>query len=297
MAASKTQFLKPEIVAQLGTMELRAATVVEGMLSGLHRSPFRGFSVEFAEYRQYRYGDEPKQIDWKTYARSDRYYVKEYEDETNLDAYLILDASASMGYGSHGLSKWQYAGILGASLAYLLHRQKDSAALVVLDEDVRIEIPPRSTRGHIIQMIGEMEKVTPSRKTSLAKVLHRVASRIKRKGMAIVISDLLDEPDEVLAGLRHLQFGGNNVAVFQTLDPTELHFGFDGAHLFIDPETNQVVPAMAEEVKGKYLKTMQTFLGRYAEEMGKTNIYHRIVDTSRPLDEALLGFLKQRGRG
>ncbi len=275
---------------------MRAATVVEGVMGGLHRSPFRGLSVEFAEYRRYQPGDEPKKIDWKAYARSDKYYVKEFEDETNLDAHLVLDASASMGYGSHTFSKWQYGATLTASLAYILQQQKDSIGLTVLDEQIRVEMQAKNTRGHLIQVIGAMEKTKPSRKTRLAEALHNVAARINRKSMVVVVSDLLDEVDDVISALRHLQFGGNDVIVFHTLDPEELGFGFEGPTHFVDPETNAMVPALAEDVKDAYLDAIGRFLDTYSEEMGKTNISYTLVDTSEPFDQALLSFLGNASR-
>jgi uncharacterized protein (DUF58 family) len=297
MPASNQRFLQPQIVAQLATMELRAATVVEGMIAGLHRSPFRGLSIEFAEYRRYEPGDEPKRIDWKAYARSDKFYVKEFEDETNMDAHIILDASASMGFGSEGqLTKWQYGGTMAASLAYIFQRQKDAVGLVVLDEEIRVEMQAKNTRGHLIQVIGEMERVKPSRRTRLADALHRVAAKVKRRGMRILISDLLDDPADVLSALQHLQFGGNDVIVFHTLDPAELRFDFEGPSLFLEPETNAVVPAMAEDVKKHYLDALRAFLDTYSEEMGKANIAYTLIDTSEPLDRALLTFLGQSAR-
>jgi uncharacterized protein (DUF58 family) len=296
MPRSSTKFLKPEILAHLGKMELRAATIVEGLLSGLHRSPFRGVSVEFAEYRAYQPGDEPKHIDWKAYARTDKLYIKECEDQTNLEATIIMDASASMGFGGNGLTKWQYGGFLAACLAYILQRQKDAVALVILDEQIRVDIPPRSTRSHLAQMIAEMEKADPSRRTALGKALHQVARRLKRKGMVILVSDLLDEPGDVLSGLQHLQFGGNDVIVFQTMDARELNFDFEGPHMFLDPETNAFLPAIAQEVREQYRKALNDFLVFYSEEMGKRNIFHTMVDTSRPVEETLLWFLTQNAR-
>jgi uncharacterized protein (DUF58 family) len=296
MALSNQRFLQPHLVAQLATMELRAATVVEGVMSGLHRSPFRGLSVEFAEYRRYQPGDDLRKIDWKAYARSDRYYIKECEDETNLDAHIVLDASASMGFGSNGMTKWQYGAILASSLAYVLQRQNDAVGLVVMDEAIRVEMPARNTRGQLMQAIGALERTTPARQTRLAPVLHEVAARIKRRGMVLVVSDLIDEPDDVIAALRHLQFGGNDVLVFQTMDPLELRFDFAGPHRFIDPETNGMVSALADDVKSSYLAAINGFVDRYAEEMGKTNICHTLLDTSEPLDKAILAFLGHSAR-
>ncbi len=297
MAVANKRFLRPELVAQLRTMELRAATVVEGVLAGLHRSPFRGLSIEFAEYRRYQPGDDPKKVDWKAYARSDRYYIKEFEDETNLDAHLVIDASASMGFGSGAVTKWQYGGILAASLAYLLQQQNDAVGLVVMDETIRAEMPAKNTRAHLIELIGRLEQVQPARQTRLAEALHRVAARIKRRGMVIIISDLLDEPADVVAALRHLKFGGNDVVVFHTLDEAELNFDFSGPHHFVDPESNAMTPALAEDVRKAYLEAMNKFTAFYKEELGRVNMSYTILNTSEPLDRALLSFLGQPGRG
>lgn len=295
MARSNQRFLKPKLLAQMATMELRVSTVVEGIMSGLHASSYRGMSVEFAEYRQYQPGDEPKKIDWKAYARSDKYVIKEYEDETNLDAYLILDGSASMNFASKDhLTKWQYGGILAASLAYILQNQKDQVGLVVLDEQIKKEMQPKNTRGHIIRLIGELEDTIPLRKTQLAKVLHQVASKINRRSMIILISDLLDDPTEVIKSLSHLQFGGNEVIVIQTLDNSELMFDFEEPTMFLDPETSLTVSAMPRDVKTEYLKDLQIFLNTYSEQMGKMNINYSLVNTSSPLDFVLLDFLGKR---
>jgi len=290
------RFLQPRLLTQLATMELRARTVVEGVMSGLHRSPFRGLSVEFAEYRKYQPGDDPSRIDWKAYARSDHYYIREFEDETNLNAQIVLDASASMGFGSDGLTKWQYSGILAASLAYLLQRQSDAVGLIVLDETIRMEMQPKGTRGHLIQLIGQMEKSEPARKTRLADALHYVAGKIRRRGMVLVISDLLDDAAAVISGLQHLQFGGNDVIVFHVLDPAELRFAFEGPSLFVDPENNRVVPALADQVKAGYMTALGDFLKTYSEETGRSNIFYSLMDTSQPLDQALLSFLSRSKR-
>ena len=294
MAVSNQRFIRPELLARLANMELRVRTVVEGMMSGLHRSPFRGLSIEFAEYRRYQPGDEPSKIDWRVFARSDRYYIKEFEDETSLEATIILDASASMGFGSGAMTKWQYAGILAASLAYVLQRQNDATGLIVLDEEIRLEIPPRGTRGHLVHLIGELESTIPARQTGLAKALHDAAAKIKRRGLVIVISDLLDEPDEVISGLQHLCFNGNEVIVLHTMDPAEISFQFEGPVVFTDPETRAQVTTLAEQVKPGYLEEIGRFFDRYSEEMGKSNIAYTLVNTEEALDRALLALLGER---
>ncbi len=291
MPTSTQRFLKPELLAQLSSMEFRVRTIVEGMLSGLHRSPYRGLSSEFAEYRDYQPGDEPTRIDWKVFARSDKYYIKEFEEETNLETHIVLDASASMGFGTGTYTKWQYAGILSASLAYIMQRQSDAIGLVVLDEAIRVEMETKTTRGHLIHTIGAMENTKPQRQTRLAAVLHQVAAKIKRRGVVLLLSDLLDEPSEVMSALEHLQHRGHQVNVFHVLDTAELNFDFEGPHLFIDPETNQQTLAIPDVVRGDYLKSLQGFLDFYSNELGKRNMRYSLVDTSLPLDQPLFSFL------
>lgn len=296
MAKAQQRFLRPELLARIPAMEIRARTVVEGVLTGLHQSPFRGLSIEFAEYRQYQPGDDIRFIDWKAYARSDKYYIKENEDETNLDAHIILDASASMDFGSGKLTKWQYAATLAATLAFLFQRQNDAIGLAVLDEQIRFEMEARGTRGHLVQFIGQLEKTAPGRKTRLADSIHSVASRITRRGIVILITDMLDDLEAVLTGLRHLQFGGNDVAVFHIMDPAERNFSFDGPTLFVDPETNQVVPALPLEMKAKYLEAIGQFITTCSEEMGRGNIWYFLTDTSEPLDRPLISFITRARR-
>lgn len=290
MSVSNQRFLKPDVLAQLGSMEFRVKTIVEGMMNGLHRSPFRGLSSEFAEYREYQQGDDPSRIDWKVFARSDNYYIKEFEEETNLEAHIILDASASMGFGTGTYTKWQYAGILSASLAYILQQQDDAIGLITLDEEIRVQMQTKSTRGHLIQAIAQMEHTKPQRETHLAKVLHQVAGRMKRRGIFVIVSDLLDDPEEVLSALEHLQHRGNQIYVFHVLDPVELSFDFEGPHLFVEPETNQQTLAIPDVVRSEYMKSLNEFLDFYSNEMGKRNIRYSLVDTSAPFDEPLFSF-------
>src|SRR5437773_5150810 len=192
-------FLDPAVVARLGTLELKARTVVEGLLSGLHRSPFKGFSVEFAEYRQYIPGDDLSTIDWKVYARSDRYYVKKFEEETNLDCHLMLDVSGSMGYGSHhALSKFEYAACLAASLAYLMNRQRDAVGLTAFDEDIVSMLPASSRPGHLRSLLVTLDRLKTAHETNVSKPLHQLADSLTKRGMVVLISDLLDDPEQVI---------------------------------------------------------------------------------------------------
>src|SRR5687767_2411614 len=216
------RFLDPAVLARLGTLELRARTIVEGFLTGLHRSPFKGFSVEFAEYRQYMPGDDIASIDWKVYARTDRYYVKKFEEETNLDCYLLVDVSASMGYGSRGITKLQYASVLAASLAYLMNRQRDAVALTTFDDAIVTMVPPSARASHLRSILVTLDRIALGNKTDVSKPLHSMADAIGKRGMVVLISDLLDEPERVIDGLRHFRFRGTDVIVFHVMDPAEL---------------------------------------------------------------------------
>src|SRR5438309_775337 len=234
--APERKFLDPAVVARLGTLELKARTIVEGFLSGLHRSPFKGFSVEFAEYRQYMPGDDLATIDWKVYARSDRYYVKKFEEETNLDCHVMLDVSGSMGYGSSGMTKHEYASCLAASLGYLMNRQRDAVGLASFDERIVTVLPASARPGHLRALLVTLSRLQLGRETNVATPLHQLAESLTKRGMVVLISDLLDDPERVIRGLKHFQFRGTDVIVFHVLDPDEIEFPFERATRFEDLE-------------------------------------------------------------
>ena len=290
-------FLDPAVVARLGTLELKARTIVEGFLSGLHRSPFKGFSVEFAEYRQYMPGDDLSTIDWKIYARSDRYYVKKFEEETNLQCHLRLDVSGSMAYGTHhALSKFEYGACLAASLAYLMKRQRDAVGLTAFDQGVVTTLAPSSRSGHLRALLLTLNGLKPANVTNVAKPLHELAESLRKRGMVILISDLLDDPDAVIRGLKHFQFRGTDVIVFHVLDPDEIEFPFDRATRFEDLETSEEVMAVPAAVRDSYLREIGRFIERYKRELGASGIDYQLLSTSRPLELALLSYLSTRAR-
>src|SRR5436190_2979887 len=266
--ARERQFLDPAVVARLGTLELKARTIVEGFLSGLHRSPFKGFSVEFAEYRQYMPGDDLSTIDWKVYARSDRYYVKKFEEETNLDCHLMLDVSGSMAYGSHGLSKFEYGACLAASLGYLMNRQRDAVGLMAFDDNIVEMLPASSRPGHLRALLVTLDRLMAGRRTNVSKPLHLLADALTKRGLVVLISDLLDDPAEVIRGLKHFQFRGIDVIVFHVLDPDEIEFPFDRATRFQDLETSEEIMAVPGAVCDHYLKEMGGVIERFRRELG-----------------------------
>jgi uncharacterized protein (DUF58 family) len=294
--ARDPRFLDPAVVARLGTLELKARTIVEGFLSGLHRSPFKGFSVEFAEYRQYIPGDDLSTIDWKVFARSDRYYVKKFEEETNLDCHVMLDVSGSMGYGSGAMTKFAYGACLAASLAYLMNRQRDAVGLTAFDDKVVNMLPASARGGHLRSVLLTLQRLELGKETNVAKPLHQLADSLTRRGMVILISDLLDDPDEVIRGLRHFQFRGTDVVVFHVLDPDEIDFPFDRATKFEDLETSEEVMAVPSLVRAHYLKAMGGLIDRYRRELGGAGIDYTLLSTAQPLEMALLAYLSTRSR-
>jgi len=293
---SELRFLDPAVVARLGTLELKARTVVEGFLSGLHRSPFKGFSVEFAEYRQYMPGDDLSTIDWKVYARSDRYYVKKFEEETNLDCYILLDVSRSMGYGSRGITKLEYASVLAASLAYLMNRQRDAVGLTTFDEAIVSMLRPGARSGHLRSILLTLDRTVLGQKTDVAKPLNLLASGIAKRGMVVLISDLLDDPARVIEGLRHFRFRGTDVIAFHVMDPDELTFPFERATRFRDIERGDELMAVPSVVRDDYLTALNAQLDTYKRELGGAGVDYRLLNTSEPLEFALMAYLSSRGR-
>ncbi|HEX2310758.1 MAG TPA: DUF58 domain-containing protein [Vicinamibacterales bacterium] len=293
---AEQRFLDPAVIARIGGLELRARTIVEGFLSGLHRSPLKGFSVEFAEYRQYLPGDDLSTIDWKVYARSDRYYVKKYEEETNLRAHLLLDVSASMSYGSGAMTKRDYGSCLAASLAYLMNRQRDAAGLVTFDERILGWLPPSIRPGHLRALLVTLDRLPDGAKTDAGRPLHQLADALAKRGMVVLISDLLDEPARVIDGLKHFRFRGNDVLVFHVLDRSELTFPFDRPVRFRDLESGEEVIATPSEVRDEYLAGIRGLIETYRRELRTVGIDYQLLDTSEPLDRALLSYLAVRGR-
>ncbi len=287
-------YLTPEVLQKLGNLEIIAREIVEGLRVGSHRSQLRGFSTEFAHHRQYAPGDALRDLDWRVYGRTDRYYTKLYEAETNFDCYLLMDASASMSYSSGKVSKLEYSKYLAASLAYLILKQRDSVGLSVFDSEVRAHQPPRSSMSVIAEMERILRDIQPLPKTSLAKQLHEVALMIKRRSFVIVISDLLSDVENILSGLEHLRFDGHNVVVFHTLDPYELEFPFQGAWCFEGLELEDSLTTQADRIRKDYLERFQKYLDAIKRGCLGSQVDDTTVDTSRPLDEFLNEFCHRR---
>lgn len=297
MAEEYRQYLQPAVVAKLANMELRARLVVEGFITGLHKSPYHGFSVEFAEHRQYMPGDEIKHIDWKIYGKTDRYYIKQYEEETNLKSYVILDASRSMAFASEGnIPKIEYAAYLAASLAYMMIKQQDAVGLGVFDEQITTYLPPHATKAYLRQILVALQRVRASNATGAGRSLHQVADRIKRRGLVIILSDLFDNPDEVIAALKHFRHKKNEVIVMHVLDPLERSFAFGQDALFKDMETGEQMMTQPWHIRRAYQHEMQAFLERYKRECRENYVDYVLMDTATPFDVALTEYLHKRQR-
>jgi uncharacterized protein (DUF58 family) len=296
-ASRDLRFVDPAVIARLSTMELKARTVVEGFLSGLHRSPYRGFSVEFAEYRQYLPGDDLSTLDWKVFARSDRHYVKKYEEETNLECHLLVDISASMAYrGAAAMSKMEYGSVLAGSLAFLMNRQRDASGLIAFDEKIAFRLPASARRGHLHTLLVALERLTAARRSDLGRPLHQLAEALVRRSLVVLISDLLDEPEPIIAGLKHLKFKGNDVIVFQVLDPNELTFPFEASARFTDVESADAITADPRSIREAYLGELGNLKQHYDRELRGVGVDYVQLDTSKPLDFALLAYLAARSR-
>ncbi len=289
-----TNYLDPEVLQGLGDLELVAREVVEGLRVGSHRSPLRGFSTEFAHHRQYSPGDPIRDIDWRVFGRTDRYYTKLYEAETNFDCTILIDASASMTYGSGKVNKLEYAKFLAASLAYVVLKQRDSVGLSVFDSEVRAYMPPRSSMGIILEIDRLLREIKPTPRTSIARQLHDIALMMKRRSFVILISDLFSDVDDILAGLDHLRHDGHNVVVLHTLDPHEIEFPFSGTMLFEGLEGEEPLTTQPERIRADYLASFNEYLETLKAGCVASQVDYSTVDTSRPLDAVLSEFFHLR---
>lgn len=291
---TKVQYLDPEILHRLDDLEMVAREVVEGLRVGSHRSPLKGFSTEFSHHRQYVPGDTIRDIDWRVYGRTGRYYTKLYEAETNYDCTILIDASASMNYGSGKVSKLEYAKFLAASMAYVVLKQRDSVGLSVFDSEVRAYLPPRSSMNIIVQIDRLLREVKSVPRTTIAKQLHDIALMMKRKSFVVVISDFFSDVDDIMSGLDRLRFAGHNVIAMHTLDPYEMQFPFKGTWQFDGLEQEEPLTTQADRIREDYLTNFNQYLDEFKAACGSSGVDYSLVDTSRPLDVLLSEFFHQR---
>lgn len=291
------KYLRPEVISRLQSFNLKARMVVEGFITGLHKSPYHGFSVEFAEHRQYMPGDDLKHIDWKIYGRTDRYYVKQYEEETNLKCTIIVDSSASMRFASEGnISKFEYASYLAGALSYLMTKQQDAVGLALYDNEVRTYLPPRSRGSFIQEILRTLSSTTPSNASGTAGALDRLAERISRRGLIIIISDFFDDLESIVAALKHFRHKKHEVIAFQLLDPRELDFKFGSDAIFKDMETSDEMTTQPFQIQKAYMEAVSTFTDDLKRECRHRNIDYMLLDTSQAFDNAMVHYLHRRQR-
>lgn len=295
---ANSRYLDFDLLASISNMELLAQTVVEGFLLGLHRSPFRGFSVEFAEYRQYTPGDEVRFIDWRVYARSDRFYVKQYEEETNVACHLLLDASASMDFRGprSPMSKLDYASSLAACLAYFMMRQRDSVSLTIFDSEIRTMLPARQHHSHLQRILSALENCQAGNTTNVAAPMHDMADALKRRGMVILISDLLDDPEQVLSALQHFHFQGHDVLVLHVMDNAELALDYERMTEFVDSESGEKLLVSPAAIRSTYNTELERFLAAYEKGAARVRADYKLFDTKTPLELALSEYLHKRSK-
>lgn len=291
------KYLDPKAVAKLKGIDLKAKMVVEGFITGLHKSPYHGFSVEFAEHRPYRAGDEVKNIDWKVYGRSTRYYVKQYEEETNLRATILIDISASMGFASEGhIPKVEYASYLAASLGYMMIKQRDSVGLALYDKEVRTYLPSKSKPSYLNLILKNLEDIKTTDETHTSVALDKLADQIKRRGLIIIISDLFDDVESISSALKHFRHKQNEVILFQILDPRELDFDFGRSAKFIDLESHEEMVTNSHQLKESYQTAVQDFISKIKNVCYSQKVDYNLVITSDPFDKALREFLSKRAK-
>ncbi|MFO7444825.1 MAG: DUF58 domain-containing protein [Ignavibacteriaceae bacterium] len=289
------KYLKPSVVSRLNSLELRARFIVEGFMVGMHRSPFHGFSVEFTEHRPYMQGDNLRDVDWKVYGKTERYVIKQYEEETNLKSYIIFDTSKSMSYASEGnISKLEYASTLIAALSYLMVKQQDAVGLSLYAEKIHKYLPPKSTRSYLQEILKTLASVTASDKTNTSSSLNSIAEKIKRRGLVIIVSDFFDNIDSVLSALKHFRYNKNEVIVFQVLDPLERSFAFGADAVFKDIETADEITTQPYQIQKAYKEAMEQFISKLKTECLNSGIDYNIIETSTPFDKALYSYIQKR---
>ena len=290
------QLLDPDAISRAESLGLNARFIVEGYMAGEHKSPYRGFAIEFAQHREYTHGDDPRHLDWKVLGRTDRYYIKQYEQETNYVANLLLDGSESMKYGSGKLTKLQYGKMMAACLSYLILHQRDATALGLFDTAMRDYSPRSDNLATIHNLMARLAAFEPKAQTNIATVLNDMARQIRRKGLVIVISDFFDDEAKVLEGIQHLRFGGNEVIVFHIMDPWELEFPFTGQIEFEGLENIPKILTRPAEVRKSYLREVESFRLRLRDGCERNNCHYTLVNTAQPLHEVLSAYLAFRLR-
>jgi uncharacterized protein (DUF58 family) len=286
------RFVDPKILARVGNLELLAKTVVDGFINGLHRAPFFGASIDFAEHRQYVAGDDIRRVDWKLWARTDRYYVKQYEADTNTNFSILFDISRSMKFTSGGVSKLEYGSFLGACLGYLATRQRDRVGIITFDEEIVTHVPPSAK--HFDMVLHTLDRAKAERPGHLSAPLHKMAEHFKRRGILLLISDFYDEPEAILDAIKPLRFLGNDLIVFHVLDPQEISFDYEDASAFEDLESREQIPVVPQSFRAEYRRLIQEHIESLRSKFSEQRIDYALLNTSEPLDRALFSYLSSR---
>jgi len=288
------RFVDPKILSRIGSLELLARTVVEGFINGLHRAPFFGASIDFAEHRGYVAGDDIRRVDWRLYARTDRYYVKQYEADTNTNVSILMDISRSMQFANKGIAKIEYGCFAAACMAYLAQRQRDRVGIMTFDNDIVTHVPPSAK--HFNVTLHTLDRVKAERPGNLGVPLNKMAEHFKRRGILILISDFYEEPDTILEAIKPLKFLGNDLIVFHVLDPAEMDFGYDDASSFEDLETGEQIPVVPQSLRDEYGAMIRAHLEALTTQFSEHRIDYTLLNTAEPLDRALFSYLSSRER-
>ncbi|MDR2345923.1 MAG: DUF58 domain-containing protein [Planctomycetaceae bacterium] len=292
---SHEKYLKPSVIRSIKRLDLRAQFIIKGFMHGLHASPLHGFSVEFSEHRKYTQGDDPNDIDWLVYAKTEKYYVKKYESETNLFGYLVIDTSQSMGYTyRQEMTKFEYSICVAAALAYLMVHQQDPVGLVTFDKRIVNSIKPKASRKQLGEILSVLSNLTPTGETDISASVAQLAAMLRHQSLVMIFSDLLEDIENVLWNLHRLRHAGHDVILFHVLDEAETNFPFHGQMNFVDPESNEDITANADEIRVDYIKSLNDFRSRIKNDCAKSRIDYVQLDTSIQFDKALIEYLSRR---
>lgn len=290
-----TNLLDPSIIPKIASLELRARLVVEGFMVGLHKSPYHGFSVEFTQHRPYMQGDSLKDVDWKVYGKTEKFFIKQYEEETNLRSHIILDTSRSMHFSSRAnVSKLQYAASLVAALSYLMMKQQDAFGLTLYSDRIIQYFPPKTSKAHLQRVLKYLSTIEASSVTNTASCLNSIAEKIKRRGLVIIVSDLFDDINSVISALKHFSYNKNEIIVFQILDPIERNFAFGRDAIFKDMESEEEISTQPYQIQKAYKQAMEEFIVKIKKECLNSNIDYNLIETTTPFDKALMSYIQKR---
>ena len=296
MSEVHKRYLTPEVINKIDNLSLRARLVVEGFIVGMHKSPYHGFSVEFSEHRPYGYGDEIKYIDWKLWGKTDRFYIKQFEEETNLKCHLIMDKSSSMNFGSKSVTKFEYSKSLAAALAYLMIKQQDAIGLATFDDKINVSIPPKSKMGHLNLLLKTLHNSKPGGETNTSTLLHALAESITKRGLVILISDLLDNQEEIIKALRHFKYKGHEVLIFHIVDPKEKDLSYTENIKYKDLENGENIITDARLIRKQYNKAFNSFCEYYSNGCAKNKVDYIQILTEDSLDKSLMQYLIKRSQ-